>query len=170
MRFREVVLIALGSSLLWAQGELATARLAGTVLDPGDAVIPDAKVTLSSPDSGFTRQFTTGVDGQYGFTLISPGRYQLKVEKTGFHAWLQSNIILVVGQNSTLHPRLELGAITQVVEVHADAPLLNTGNAALGSLVSSKQAVELPLNIRNVFSLVLIDSSVNNQQTYQGIT
>ena len=156
--------------VLWAQGEAVNARLTGTILDPADAPVPEARVTLSSSNTGFAREFTTGAEGQYVFPSIPPGRYQLKVEKDGFHVYLQSNIMLVVAQSSELNPKLEVGSITQVVEVAADAPLLQTGHANIGTEVSSKQAVELPLNIRNVFNLVLLSSGVNNQLEYQAFT
>ncbi len=156
--------------LLCAQGEAVNARLTGTVLDPVDTPVPEARVKLSNAAAGFGREFLTGADGQYAFLSIPPGRYQLKVEKEGFSGYLQSNIVLAVAQSSTLNPKLEVGPINQVVEVTADAPLLQTGHANIGAEVSSKQALELPLNIRNVFNLVLLSSGVNNQLEYQAFT
>lgn len=80
------------------QGEAVNARLDGTVEDPNSAGIPGAKVTLSNKDTGFTREFTSNDAGQYTFTLIPPGRYDLTVEKQGFNTYHQSNIVLgVVG-------------------------------------------------------------------------
>jgi hypothetical protein len=154
---------------VFPQGESANARLDGTVEDPNGAAVPGAKVTLANKDTGFTREFTTNEAGQYTFTLIPPGRYELSVEKAGFNIYRQTNIVLAVGQASSLNPRLELGAVSQTVEVEAAAPVLNTGSSDVGSEVSSKQAVELPLNIRNVFGLVQLDSSVNNSQQNQAL-
>ena len=77
--------------------------------------------------------------------------------------------MLSVGQSSTLNAELQVGNVSQVVEVTGSAPVLNTGNADVGSEVSSKQAVELPLNIRNVYGLVELDSSVNNSQQNQAL-
>jgi hypothetical protein len=165
-----LVLFFLALSFLWGQGEAVNARLTGAVLDPDEAVVAGAKVTLSDSAAGFTRQLTTADDGQYTFTLIPPGRYQLKVEKEGFSTHVQSNIVLAVGQSSALNPKLELGPLSQTIEVAADAPLLNSGNANVGSEVAGKQAVELPLNLRNVFNLVLLSSSVNNPAEYEGLT
>jgi hypothetical protein len=153
----------------WSQSEAVSARLDGTVQDVNNATVPQAKVTLSNPDVGFSREVTTGDNGLYSFSLIPPGTYQLRVEKTGFTTFLQSNIVLAVGQSSTLNAQLQVGNVNQTVEVTAQAPVLNTGSADVGSEVSSKQAVELPLNIRNVYGLVELDSSVNNSQQYQAL-
>ena len=153
----------------WSQSEAVSAQLSGTIQDENGATVPGAKVTLSNADVAFARTVTTGDNGLYTFTLIPPGRYELKVEKTGFNAFLQSNIVLAVGQSSTLNAQLQVGNVNQVVEVTATAPVLNTGSADLGSEVSSKQAVELPLNIRNVYGLVALDSSVNNSQQNQAL-
>ena len=68
---------------------------------------------------------------------------------------------------SNLDAQLQLGAVSQTVEVEASAPVLVTGSADIGSEVSGKQAVELPLNIRNVFGLVELDSSVNNSHNFR---
>jgi hypothetical protein len=170
MRCHWTVVLLLGWARLWAQGEAVGARLAGTVVDADQAAVPLAKVTLAGPETGFARQFLTGDDGSFTFPLVPPGRYQLRVEKEGFSTYLQSDIVLTVGQSSSLNPKLELGALNQVIEVTAGAPLLNSGNANIGEEVSARQARELPLNIRNVYNLVELSSSVNNNTEYQGLT
>jgi hypothetical protein len=155
---------------LWGQGELVNARLSGMVRDPNEAVVPGALVTLANPQTGFSRRSVTGIDGWYVFTLVPPGQYQLKVEKEGFRTCVQADIVLTVGQSSSLEVKLEIGAFNQTVEVVARAPLLNTGNVDIGGEVSGKQIVELPLNTRNVYGLVALSSSVNSGQTVQGFT
>lgn len=157
------------SCLLWGQAEAVNARLSGTVLDPNGALVPKAKVTLTNTETGWTREFTSTDDAHYVFTQIPPGRYQLKVQKEGFSTYVQSDIVLAVGQASTLDPKLTVGALSTTVEVEAAAPILNTGNSNVGSEVTTKQVVELPLNIRNVFGLVALDSSVNNSQQNQAL-
>jgi len=164
------MLFLAASACIWAQGEAVSARLTGMVLDDAEAAVPGARVTLSGPQVGFTRQWLTGADGHYVFASIPPGRYQLRVEKQGFKTYLNLNIVMAVGQSSDLDPKLEVGAISQVIEVTADAPLLNAGNANIGWEVSTSQVTELPLNLRNVFSLTLLSSSVNNGHEYQGFT
>src|SRR5215470_1110208 len=144
------------SGNVWGQGEAVDAQLSGTVVDPSDALVPGATVTLSEAGTGFNRRLTTSSDGEFAFALIPPGSYELRVEKPGFNTYLQTNIVLAVGQSSHLSAKLQLGPIGQTIEVNADPPILNTGNPNIGSEVSGKQVVELPLNIRNVFNLVLL--------------
>lgn len=153
----------------WSQSEAVSAQLNGTIQDQNGATVPQAKVTLLNPSVGFNREVLTGDNGLYSFTLIPPGTYQLRVEKTGFNSFVASGVVLSVGQSSTLNAELQVGNVSQVVEVTGSAPVLNTGNADVGSEVSSKQAVELPLNIRNVYGLVELDSSVNNSQQNQAL-
>jgi len=164
-----LLLFPAGCIPAFAQGSAVRASLSGTVEDPNSAAIPGAKVTLSNPATGFSREFVTDASGQYNFALIPPDTYQMKVEKDGFNTYQQSGIVLAVGQSSTLNPTLTIGTLTQTVEVQGSAPVLNTGTADIGSEVSSKQAVELPLNIRNVYGLVALDSSVNNSQQFQAL-
>jgi hypothetical protein len=164
------MLLALSIAIpAWPQGEAVSATLSGTIQDENGATVPGATVTLANPSVSFSRQVTTADSGLYTFTLIPPGNYQLRVEKTGFNTFLQSNIVLAVGQSSTLNAQLQVGNVNQTVEVTSQAPVLNTGSADLGAEVSSKQAVELPLNIRNVYGLVELDSSVNNSQQFQAL-
>jgi hypothetical protein len=163
------LLFLFSAALAWPQSEAVNAQLSGTIQDQNGASVPGARVSLLNPDAGFSRQFTTNDNGQYTFTLIPPGRYQIKVEKEGFSTFLQQNVVLAVGQSSNLDLQLQIGSLSQTVEVEAAPPLLNTGSADIASEVSSKQAVELPLNIRNVYGLVALDSSVNNSQQYQAL-
>jgi hypothetical protein len=173
MRTRNLLLALTAVVLLnhsaWPQSEATSAQLSGTVQDQNGATVPDATVTLSNPDVGFSRQVTTATNGNYNFSLIPPGTYSLRAEKTGFATYLQPNVVLGVGQSTTVNVQLQVGSVNQTVEVTASATVLNTGNADIGSEVSSKQAVELPLNIRNVYGLVELDSSVNNSQQNQAL-
>src|SRR3974390_2181228 len=98
---RTIVPACILAGALWSQ-EAVSARLSGTVLDPNDAVVPAAKVTLSNTQTGFTRSINSSESGTYTFTLIPPGRYDIKVEKEGFSASVLSGIALTVGQATTL--------------------------------------------------------------------
>ena len=166
-----LVCIGAGSPILHAQGgEAINSSLSGLVLDSSGAIVPEANVTLSNPEKGISRSFTTRADGGYVFTLVPPGTYTLKVEKQGFETQVRSGIILAVGQSASQDVTLGVGAVNQVVQVTGAAPLLNTGSANMESDVTSTAATELPLNWRNIFNLVTLDSSVNdaNQKQVMG--
>ncbi|MBV9036107.1 MAG: TonB-dependent receptor, partial [Acidobacteriaceae bacterium] len=149
------------------QTQITSAQLSGRILDPNGAAIPSATVTLAEPTTGISRVFTTDTQGKYDFPLVPAGTYQLKIEKTGFDTVTLSNITLAVGQASTLDVPLKIGSVSETIDVSATAPLINTANADLGSEVSTRQVRDLPLNVRNPFSLVYLDSNVNNNVQFQ---
>jgi len=150
-----------------AQAQAFSASLSGFVYDSTGGVVPEATLTLSDPEKGFTQTLATQPDGAYAFTLLRPGAYALKVEKSGFQTYVQSGIVLTVGQTATEDVKLQIGAVTQEVTVTAGAQILNTETANVGMTVAQQQVVELPLDTRNVFVLVTLNASVNNSSQYQ---
>jgi Carboxypeptidase regulatory-like domain/TonB dependent receptor len=169
-----VILAAFGFALVgpavrkaWGQAQAFSASLSGFVYDNSGAVVPAATVTLSSPEKGFTQTIDTQPDGAYMFTLLRPGTYALKVEKSGFQTYIQSGIMLTVGQAATQDVSLQVGAVSQEVSVTAGAEILNTETANVGTTVSQQQVLDLPLDTRNVFVLVGLNASVNNSSQYQ---
>lgn len=146
-----------------------TATLTGTVIDPSGAVVPKAKVTLTSSEIGVTRVFTTTAQGFYSFSQLPPSIYQLQIQATGFTVYVQKGISLDAGQSATQGINLTVGNVTQQVVVTSEAPLLNTTNANIATDVDSKQLVELPLNARNDFALTTINSSVSNGNVKQTV-
>lgn len=163
-----LVLFALGGQS-FAQTGTFTATLSGSVTDSSGAVVRGAKVTLTSPDRGITRTFTTDEAGLYTFTLLPPGTYALQVAAEKFGPYKQTGITLAAGQTAQQHVSLKLGAVTESVEVTADAPLLNTENANISADISEKQITELPLNIRNAVGFALLNSSVSNSNLFQTV-
>jgi hypothetical protein len=145
-----------------AQIATTTASISGTISDPTGAVVPTAAVTLASPEKGITRSFTSGDTGRYIFTQLPPSAYTLTVKIRGFKTYEQSGIVLNAAQSATQDVVLTVGAETQSISVVADASQLNTDNANVATDIPGKDIVELPLNIRNVYSLALLNSSVSN--------
>lgn len=152
-----------------AQTQAFASSLSGIVTDNSGAAVPGAAVTLSSKQTSFSRTFKTASDGRYSFTLVPPGTYALKVEKTGFRAYSQSGVVLAVGESATQNVTMQLGTMTQQITVNAAPTILNTSNANISSTVTGRQTVELPLNLRNVYGLVSLNSSVNNSQQNQAL-
>lgn len=168
------VLITLAAALAFltpaarSQTEAFSASLAGVVHDASEAAIPGAKVTLSSPDKGISRSFTTDSEGRYSFTLLPPGTYSLVIEATGFSIYKEQGIQLQAGQASSESITLKLGQVQTELTVSASqAPLLATENSNVSSDLNEQQVQQLPVNLRNVFGLALLNSSVNNSTQVQ---
>ena len=153
----------------YAQLAVTTATLTGVVTDSTEAVIPHARVTLTSTEVGVVRKYTTTAVGFYSFTQLPPSTYQLKVEAQGFISYLQLGISLDSGQSASQDVKLKIGDVAQQVVVTSAAPMINTTNANVAAEVNSKQIVELPLNDRNVYGLIQLNSSVQTGNLYQTV-
>jgi hypothetical protein len=164
-----VVLAALatGSCRVNAQLAITTATLSGTVNDPAGALVPQAKVTLASPQSGTTRESVTNESGRYSFNQLPPGPYSLAVKMDGFRPYEQTGIVLDAGQSAAQNVILTVGSQEQQIVVNAQASILNTQNANIAADIDAKEVVELPLNLRNVYGLATLNSSVNNTSESQ---
>jgi hypothetical protein len=157
-----LALLLCGSSGLKAQLAVTTATLSGTVTDPTGALVPKASVKLVSTQNGVSRTFVTDAGGHYSFTQLPPSNYVLTIQEKGFKAYQQKGIVLDAGQSATQDVVLTLGSEDQEVVVTSQASLLNTDNANISADIDAKQVVELPLNLRNVYGLATLNSSVNN--------
>src|ERR1041385_9309650 len=146
-----------------AQTLASSASFSGAVSDPSGARVANATVTLASTEKGITRTFKTNDEGSFSFSLLPAGIYTLTVEAAGFKTFKQQALTLEVGQSASEHVALTIGSSEQVLVTEA-APLLQTDNANIGQEISTKQVTELPLNLRNVFNFVELNSSVNNSQ------
>lgn len=151
------------------QSMASTASLSGVVSDPSGARVAGASVSLANPEKGFSRAFKTDAEGTYSFPLLPAGAYTLTVQATGFKTFKQEGVHLEVGQAATYTATLTIGATEQVVVTTAP-PLLQTDNANIGAEISTEQVTELPLNLRNVFNFVELNSSVNNLSQRQTIS
>ncbi len=145
-----------------AQLATTTATISGTVADPTGAVIANASVLLGSAEKGITRSFTTDSTGRFVFSQLSPAAYMLTVKAKGFQTYQQTGIVLNAAESATQNVSLTVGSEAVSVSVTADASQLNTDNSNIAASIDSKQIVELPLNLRNVYGLATLNSSVGN--------
>jgi hypothetical protein len=152
---------------LQAQTRAFTADLSGTVTDPSGSVLTGAKVTLTSIERGISRTYTTDATGDYTLSLLPPAAYSLQVAAPGFKTYRQDGIELAAGQSAKQPVVMTVGSTAERIEVVAEVPLLNADNANISSDISAKQVVELPLNLRNVYGLAFLNSSVNNTAEFQ---
>ena len=153
-----VLLSALFTPCISGQG--ASASITGTLKDSSGAVVPNSSVVARSVESG--RQYSTLTNGAGIYTLaaIPPGHYTLTLERPGFKRLVTSPVELEVNQIARIDLTLELGATADTVEVKDLAPVLQTENTQLGSVVTGNTTVNLPLNGRNFAQLTLLAPGV----------
>ncbi len=150
-------------------GQFTTASLGGTVRDSSGAAIPDAAVKIQSTQTGASQSQQTNQDGGFIFTALQVGSYELHVEKTGFAGYDQKGITLTVNQAATQIVTLNVGSVSKVVTVTSDASIISTHDATAGQLVDQKKIVDLPLNGREVQSLLyLAPGAVDTTARYCG--
>jgi outer membrane receptor protein involved in Fe transport len=138
----------------------ATALLSGTVRDSSGAVVPDARVTLRNSATNVARVANSNKDGDYVFTSVPIGPYELEVERRGFNKSIRKGITLEINQNARLDVELAVGAESQVVEVTADVTQVDTVSDTIGNSVVGETIQRAPLNGRNVLDLALLQPGV----------
>src|SRR5207244_13607438 len=132
---RKVLILALPLAGAYAQQTANTGTLAGIVTDPTGSIVSGAKITAVNTATGFTSEGQTNETGRFSVPYLNPGRYELRVEAPGFRSYHRTGIELRAGESPRLDVALELGAVTESVNVSGAAPLLTTESApAAGSL------------------------------------
>jgi hypothetical protein len=156
-----IIAISLGVASLRAQ--YTTASLGGTVVDPSNAAVPGAKVTVRNQETGLTKTAATGAGGAFLFPVLPIGHYDLTVEKTGFATYLQRGIVLTVNQAASQVVKLRVGQVSQQVTVSANAAMITTQTGTLSQLVDQKRIVDLPLNGREPQALLFLSPGAVNE-------
>jgi hypothetical protein len=134
--------------------------LTGVVVDASGAAEVGATVTLTNVGTSDKQVQATGETGLYSFVNLYPGQYRVTVDKTGFKRVDRQNVTVLVQQTTRLDIGMSVGAASETVTVTSDVPLLQAETSSLGQVVEERNADELPLNGRNVFSLVEVSPSV----------
>ncbi len=163
-----VSMALLVSATVSLYGQNTYGSIAGAVTDTSGATITDASVTLTNLGTQEKRTQSSGSDGLFTFVNLLPGQYKVDVEKQGFKHFVRNDIEVDVQQNTRVDAALQVGEVSQVVEVTSQTPLLQTESSSLGTVVDQREANELPLNGRNIFNLTTITPSVIPQGSTEG--
>ena len=150
---------------IWAQ---STAQIDGNVTDQSGAVLPGVEVTVTQTDTGISRSAVTNETGSYTLPSLPIGPYKLEAALPGFRSYVRTGIVLQVGSNPVINVQMEVGQVTETVEVQADAALVETRNTGIGHMIDNVRVLELPLNGRQVTELVLL-SGVANTSTEEAL-
>lgn len=147
-------------SLALAQST-GTATLTGSVTDASGAVVPRANVTVLNTDTGFVFTSVTTGEGTWYVPNLNPGTYQLKIEATGFKTYVQNGIVLRTAEQPRLDVKLEVGEVTQSVEVTGAPPLLETETAASGQVLDGQTIVKIPVLQKAFYRIYLYMPGMN---------
>ncbi len=167
LRMPHILLFAAALLLISLPASAQVTSLTGKVTDPAGAVVPGVSVTLTSA-TGAERTDVTNEVGVYRFIQLSPGKYKVRAELAGFKAAVKENLELLVDTPAVLELRLEVGQINETVTVQADAQKLNTQDATLGNAFEANRIVQLPLESRNVASLLSLQAAVTPDGSVSG--
>src|SRR3990170_2399738 len=151
------LVLALGLPLL---GQITTGTISGTIKDASGAVMPGTSVAIQNQDTGAQRTVIADARGHYSAPNLSLGRYEVTASLSGFQTAARGGITLNVGQNAVIDFTLNVGAVTERVEVTAEAPLIETTTASVSGLVNERQVQDLPLNARNLIELAPLYAGV----------
>jgi hypothetical protein len=143
---------------LVAQQETAT--ITGEVKDATGALVPKATITVTNIGTNISVKTETNDQGSYTVPSLRPGDYTVTAEKSGFNKTLRSGVTLQVNQFTRIDITLQIGQVSEVVEVAGGAPLLETETSSRGSVIDQRKIVDLPLNGRDYNQLALLSPGV----------
>ena len=154
-------------ALLVAQ---VTGTITGTVLDSSGAAVPEAKVTATSIGTNLSRTTVTDPSGQYVLPMLAVGTYEIRVEKEGFTPFLQKGALVQANSQVAADATLQVKSGTEQVTVSSTANLLQTNSSSMVQVVDQQRVADLPLNGRNVLSLISLDAGVLTRNVPSSVT
>jgi Carboxypeptidase regulatory-like domain len=166
---KSISAVCLAIALLFAlpvAAQVTTADIVGRVLDPKGLAVAGAKVTVANTETGLKRETLTGDTGDYAVTLLPVGTYKVTVEKEGFAKTVVEKLELTVGAKQTLDVTLKVGAITEVVTITEQPPLIESTRSEVGGSVSPAEVKDLPVRDRNFASLMALIPGVSLAQNF----
>lgn len=155
---RYVFSIVLFSAMLWGQSFQGSLR--GRIMDPKGAIIPLAKLTILNENTSAARATITSDQGEYTFAALTPATYTLIAEAPGFKRSERKGVVISTQTALTIDLTLELGQVTEQVNVVAESPLIDTADASTGQVIDSQKLVDLPNLGRNPFMLSKLSEGV----------
>src|SRR5919198_1955251 len=172
---KELCMILLASLLASAFAAETTAQvergsIVGTTTDKSGAVVPGVEVTVTNESTNVAVVVRTDDSGNYAAVNLLPGSYTVSAKSAGFSNPVFRGFVLQVGQEARLNIVLEVGAVEQLVEVNAVAPLLQTENASVGQVIAPEPIAALPLNGRNFVQLAILAPGISGLDYIQPST
>ncbi len=136
-------------------GQAVNATLLGTVADSSGAVVAGAKVTIKEMRTGVSRMATTNESGNYQFSDIAPGQYEVTVERDGFKKAVRTGVDVLVNSDIRVNVTIDIGTNQETVVVSSETPILETDRADTGRKIEERQVEDLPLTFNRNFQSLL---------------
>src|SRR6266436_6557384 len=143
-----LVLATGGGDLLCFAQTAAVAQVSGIVQDPSGAPVAGAQVKITQIETKLVRQITSDDQGRYLAPALPVGPYQLEVTAAGFKTYLQSGIVLQVGNNVDINIQMQIGTAAERIDVTAQVNMVETRDSAVAQVIDERRILELPLNGR----------------------
>ena len=143
------------------------ATLVGSVTDPTGASIPGAIVAVTHTSTGTERSVQSNEVGQYRIPALNPGNYSVSAESAGFKTQLRSDVVLQVADVIEVDFVMELGDVTETIEVTGAAPIMQTQEASVAGVVAEEDLKRLPVNQRNFTRLILLMAGTSSRRRSQ---
>jgi outer membrane receptor protein involved in Fe transport len=137
-----------------APAQQGTTEVRGQITDPQGAVLPGVSVVVRNQETGMFRETVSNADGTYFVSGIVPGVYQIEAELQGFKKYSRGDVRLEIGKTATADIRLDVGAITELVTVQAESPIVDVTSKEVGGSLTARELVELPSVNRNFVGFV----------------
>jgi hypothetical protein len=158
--FHKAFWIAGVLTICQVSGQTFSGSVLGTVQDSSGGAIPNATVTATNTQTNQRLEGKSAADGNYVITPLPPGSYRLEASAAGFKHFIREGVVLQVAQQARLDIHLQVGELSESVTVTGDAPVVDASTSVIGKVVSNKAILELPLNSRNVYSLIFLTPGV----------
>ncbi len=143
-----------------AFGQTTTGTLSGVIRDASGAVVADAKISARNAGAGTVRETKSDSEGRYILTNLAPGQYEVRAGRAGFKTAAQSGVILTVGGSAVLDLTVQVGEVSEVVEVKQEEPLIEPAKAEVSRVVNERSIESLPIIGRNFVDFAKLSSGV----------
>ena len=148
------------SGMVYAQGLGASGDIRGTVTDPSGAVVGDASITATDITKGSKHTVVSDSNGVYRLASLPPASYSVSVAKTGFQSEVAKNVVVNVGQTSTVDFPMKVSQASEQVEVTAELPVVETERGGQSNVVNEQTIRDLPMNRRDYLTFTLLEPAV----------
>src|SRR5437867_9923230 len=155
--FCALFMFVVGCAAAWAQG--ATAQISGTATDQSGAVLPGVEISATQTETGVSRSTLSNETGLYVLPNLPVGPYKLEASLAGFRSIVQSGIVLQVNSNPAINVVLQVGQVSETVEVQANATMVETRSTGIGQVTENARILELPLVGRQAYDLVTLSGA-----------